>query len=377
MTLILMAVTAFVLYLLQGMIYEKYWSSGLSADVKFQEEAAVCGEQACLKEAIVNLKFLPLSILRVKFKVGRDLVFITGENVTVTDYTYRNDVFSIFPYQKIIRTLTFFCQKRGYYTIDHLELVSHDLFFSKLMIDKIPLSSCFYVYPSEADLQKLNVPFQKMLGTLISRNQLCRDPFEFQTIREYGPCDSMKDVNWKATARTGELKVNVQESTASQKVFLLLNLEQGYALKSEAEEEEGIRICGSLLRAFTGMGIPTGILSNGRDQLSQEAILLRAGADGSHVTQALETLSRIDTHLLVEPFHLFLEREEESMAREDALYVMISSCLREETQAAFEVYARLSPGSAWIAPLAGKEPLPAAVCKSVEILRWEVPYDKI
>ena len=30
-----------------------------------------------------------------------------GENSAVSDYTYRNDVFSVFPYQKITRKLRF------------------------------------------------------------------------------------------------------------------------------------------------------------------------------------------------------------------------------------------------------------------------------
>ena len=34
------------------------------------------------------------------------------------------------------------------------------------------------------------------------------DPFEYRGIREYQPYDDMRSVNWKATAKTGDLKVN-------------------------------------------------------------------------------------------------------------------------------------------------------------------------
>lgn len=123
MSLLLLVLTPFLLYLLQGVLEQKYWNRGLSATISFQEEPAVCGEEAALRETIINAKLLPLSILRVKFKIGRELQFVTGENTAVTDFTYRNDVFSVFPYQKITRTLKFVCRKRGYYEISGLDMV--------------------------------------------------------------------------------------------------------------------------------------------------------------------------------------------------------------------------------------------------------------
>ena len=112
MELILMALGACFLYVLQRVLYERFWKKGLTADAAFQGNPAVCGGEAYLLETVVNAKFLPLSILRVKFRIGRELEFVTGENSAVSDYTYRNDVFSVFPYQKITRKLRFHCRDR-------------------------------------------------------------------------------------------------------------------------------------------------------------------------------------------------------------------------------------------------------------------------
>ena len=85
MELILMALGACFLYVLQRVLYERFWKKGLTADAAFQGNPAVCGGEAYLLETVVNAKFLPLSILRVKFRIGRELEFVTGENSAVSD----------------------------------------------------------------------------------------------------------------------------------------------------------------------------------------------------------------------------------------------------------------------------------------------------
>ena len=84
MELILMALGACFLYVLQRVLYERFWKKGLTADAAFQGNPAVCGGEAYLLETVVNAKFLPLSILRVKFRIGRELEFVTGTPLSPT-----------------------------------------------------------------------------------------------------------------------------------------------------------------------------------------------------------------------------------------------------------------------------------------------------
>ncbi|MFR3825583.1 MULTISPECIES: DUF58 domain-containing protein [Hungatella] len=377
MELILMALGACILYVLQRALYERFWKKGLTADAAFQDNPAVCGSEAYLLETVINAKFLPLSILRVKFRIGRELEFVTGENSAVSDYTYRNDVFSVFPYQKITRKLTFHCSKRGYYEIKSLDLVSHDLFFSGHLIETLSLDSHLYVYPAAADGSRLNVPFQKMMGTCLSRNRLVADPFELKGIREYQTYDSMHSVNWKATARTGALKVNVHESTATQNIFLFLNMDSDYPWASEALREEAVSICGSFIGAFVSEGIPTGFFSNGMDALIGEPSFVPAGAGVSHVTRCMEALSRLRYDIPMTPFETLMRECSLEKKAEDCLYIMISSCRRPELQTAYQEFCRYSPGSLWIAPLRPEDEVTLSLCPATLAMKWEVPYDKI
>lgn len=377
MGFIIIIFTALAFYLLQGELYGKFWKRGLSAKVCFQDHPAVCGEDAYLTETITNAKFLPLSILRVKFKIGRELEFHTGANTAVTDNTYRNDVFSVFPWQKITRKLPMHCRKRGWYTVSQVELVSHDLFFTRHMIEILPADSELYVYPSAVDLERLNIPFQKLYGSLLSNSRLCEDPFEFRGIREYQSYDSMGSVNWKATAKTGQLKVNVHEATSSQNLLVLLNLDSEQLWASEALREESVRIAAGLAGEFVDRGVSVGIVSNGYDKETGQPVYVEAGAGPQHITECLKALSRLEYTDRLVHFEELLEAYGGNDKRENTLYVMVSSSQRPEVQLAFEGLAAESPGSFWIVPLRPEDECRIELCKSAQWMKWEVAYDKV
>ena len=54
MELILMALGACILYVLQRALYERFWKKGLTADAAFQDNPAVCGSEAYLLETVIR-----------------------------------------------------------------------------------------------------------------------------------------------------------------------------------------------------------------------------------------------------------------------------------------------------------------------------------
>ena len=65
-------------YLLQRLLYRRYWSRGLGIAVAFETRAAYEGDTAYLREEIINDKLLPLPALEVNLAMGRALKF-SGE----------------------------------------------------------------------------------------------------------------------------------------------------------------------------------------------------------------------------------------------------------------------------------------------------------
>ena len=95
MKILLLLAAAGLLYILQDLIYKTFWGKNLSVSIHFQDKAVLEGEQATLTEVIENRKLLPLAYLNVKFQVSRNLVFQNMENTSVSDFNYKNDVFSV------------------------------------------------------------------------------------------------------------------------------------------------------------------------------------------------------------------------------------------------------------------------------------------
>lgn len=363
-----------LLYLLQGWLYEYFWGKNLSADVVFTERAITEGEVGRIQETIVNAKLLPLPMIRVKFEIDRSLQFEEEINSSISDKCYKNDIFSIMLYQKITRTIPFRGTKRGYYSIDQMDLVSTDLFMTATLVDIRSIHTRLFVYPRGVDTKRLLIPYRKMMGTLLTRRYAYEDPFEFRGIRAYQPFDGIKDVNWKASAKTGELKVNIHDYTARQEVCLLLNLETEAMLEYEILKEESIRIVNSLAEWFLSQGIPVGLLSNGRDIETKEELRMVSGSGRNHIDMIREQLARLDLSQTCREYGDVLAEQQLSTNGENILYILVSTSQRVKVQREFNQICKNRKGSMWILPLYSDMEERLTDCPLAESYRWEVGH---
>lgn len=380
MRLFIVLATAFACWFLQAILYRRLWRRGLKVDLSFNRPYATEGETASLTETIVNAKTLPIPVLHVKFQLGRELVFPSGSNAKVTDRSYRSDIFSCMPWQQIRRELTFTCKKRGYFAVDHLELVSSDLFFTENFTAAQPAHTALCVYPAPADMRQLEFPLSQLIGSVRSEQSLQADPFELRSIRAYEPFDPYRSINWKATAKTGALKVNVYAPTISRKVALLLDTGSNQSWEDADLIEESIRICGSLACALIDAGIPVSLASCGIDCLTGQEIALNAGAGPEHGRAILELLARLDLEQApvrtIEEFILSLagaaSAGSPSLQHGDTLFALISTRQRSSLAESFEALCRLCPGSQWILPIKAGEFCTLRDLDSCTLYEWEV-----
>lgn len=369
---------AFVVYALQGFLYSHYWDKGLTAELQFSRSEMAEGESCQLKEVVMNKKLLPVPMLHVKFQTDRSLVFEGEKNLSVSDKCYKNDIFSLMMYQKITRTLNFTAAKRGLYWIDRLDLVSSDLFMKESLLASVDNRVELLVYPGQVDVRRLNLLFKNLLGTTLTRQYSYEDPFEFRGIRQYQSYDSMKDVNWKASAKTGELKVNVHDYTARQEVIFVLNLKAETMLEYDSLKEESIRLVNSLSALFTAKGVPVGIISNGRDVLTSEELYLPTGSGRPHMQVIRERLARID---LKQPTREIMEvlgerNRDKGLKKDSTLYVMVSYSQRAEICEEFKQISHESRGSMWILPLLRMMEQKLVSSDDLTVIRWEVPDER-
>ncbi len=265
MGIVVIAGLLVAVFFLIKQIYARFWDRGLSCKIAFTEDYAVEDDTSVLSEVIVNNKLLPMPVVEIDFHMDRRLQFKEGQNAAVSDQTYRRDVFALSVRQKITRRLEFTCTGRGYFRIDSAGVLGRDLFLTQKFLEHLPQSTDFYVLPRLIPFREIEIPFSRIMGAVLSRKKVYDDPFEFAGLREYSRGDPMKYINWKATARAGELLTNLHESTLSQRVEILIDMEGKGLLQSDVLNEASVRIAATLAERLLRAGVEIGLYSNGHN----------------------------------------------------------------------------------------------------------------
>lgn len=297
--LIGIGIIAFLLFILEQKIYKKMWNRKLSVSVRFTSGSIFEGEAGSLQEIIENRKILPLSMLNVKFNTSRNLEFADGSGSRTTDKYYRNDVFMIGSREKVTRTLAFKGIHRGVYSITNVDLISSDLFLVSRMVDEALVNTTLYVYPKPFDSSEFRLSLRQLNGEVLAKRHLLEDPFEYRGIREYQPFDSMRSINWKATAKTGKLKVNQKNYTALKSVRVFMNLEDNGVLKKTECVEASIQIAAGLCEFFLSQGMQVACYGNASDMFTGEILSLEASGGANKMNTIYRALARCnaeDTH---------------------------------------------------------------------------------
>lgn len=321
MTIIGIGLCAYLLFLLQRKIYGMLWNKHLTTRLEFTQTSLFEGEKGELLEIIENGKRLPLPMLKVKFQTDRSLRF-TDDTLSskVTDLYYRNDIFQVSGRERITRKLEFTPSKRGYYRIHNIDLVAADLLLSTEMVESRHTDQYFYVYPAPFASEEFRQSLQQLNGEILTKRHFMEDPFEYRGIREYQPYDDMRNINWKASAKTGELKVNQKNYTSLQTIRIFLNTEDNGVLKKEEAVDASFRIVAGLAAFFLNQGIRVACYGNGRDIIHEEPLQIEAGAGAGQLQQIYRSLARIDT--AKEPAD-FAQTFEQKLLEEDAAAITV------------------------------------------------------
>lgn len=286
---------AFLLFELQQKIYEKLWNKNLTATISFAKSHIFEGQEGQLKEVIENRKRLPLSMLKVKFQADRHLLFEDTKGSRTTDQYYRNDIFQVNGGEKITRTIKFTGGRRGYYTITTMDMVATDLFMTNQYVETMPVATSLYVYPKIFDSNEFRRSLQQLNGEVLTKRHLLEDPFEYRGIREYQPTDDLRSINWKATAKTGDFKVNQKNYTALQSVRIFMNLTDDGVLKKEECIEASLQIAAGLCDFFIKQGIRVSCYGNGVDMINDMPVSIEASSAKGQMESVLRALARVDT----------------------------------------------------------------------------------
>jgi len=154
------------------------------------------------------------------------------------------------------------------------------------------------VYPKIIPFAAVDIPSRSPQGTLRHSLPLFEDPTQVFGKREYISGDSLRRIDWKASASTGRLQVKLFEPSIALETFVVLNLNgEDYYYRSRVDSTElAIVIAASLTNWIIEKRQIVGMLVNGRDPLTADgktqAIPPHKGK--RHLMRLLETLARVE-----------------------------------------------------------------------------------
>lgn len=309
---------------LQKLLYRKRGFSRLEYTCYFSQEEAQEGDEVFLVEELSNRKWLPLPWLKAEITSSKWLDFADAQSIVTDQTRYVSSYFVLKSYHKIQRRWKVRCKRRGVFRLDHVVLVASDLLGGLSLSQSVPAAACLTVLPRspEADWDLL---FRNLTGERAVRRNLIPDPYTFAGVREFQRGDSTRNINWRATARTGLLMVTERESAASQNLAVILNMQsrefEGPRIADSASVENAIRAAASCLRSAVWRNLPVRLYTNGVAG-EQKGLISEAGSGPEHLDGLLRLLAALEDSTS-ERFADYLARIAE---RVDCAAVVIVSC---------------------------------------------------
>ena len=279
-----------------GRLWSRYLFRGVSVRSELSESRAFQGEEVELRFELENRKPLPLPWFHLRVALSDDLD-VDGEDLTAAsapglNWLMRRGALGWYERRRWRMRVT--AKERGQFQIGPTQLDSADLLglFPRHWDDA--QTSAFIAYPRVFALDDLGFPADRPLGESKGRNRIFEDPLRIAGLRDYEPGDPLRRIDWKATARRGELQSRVYEPSAVQHLYVLLNIDtlehswEGY-LKDDLERT--VSMAASLAVWGAGRRYAVGLLANGSLPNSDRPIRLAPSRSRSQLPRILETLA--------------------------------------------------------------------------------------
>ena len=157
--------------------------------------------------------------------------------------------------------------RRGYYQIGPLVAETGDLFGLHRRYRVLSSPSFLTVYPDVAPLSGYEIASPRPIGEVRLAHRLFEDPTRQAGVRAYQPGDPLRQIHWRATARTAQLQSKIYEPSSVAGATIVLDFHQAsYAARDEPLRSElAITATTSLAFALFELGQQVGLITNGRD----------------------------------------------------------------------------------------------------------------
>ncbi|WP_270170954.1 DUF58 domain-containing protein [Paenibacillus sp. SYP-B4298] len=345
--------------MVQSAIYRRWGQRKLTYSRSFSTDRCFAGDSIEMVEQIANRKLLPLPWLKVESLLHSGLQFQRQANLDISSGQFMQNHRSLFhlpPYTKITRRHRVVCMQRGVYRLDTVSLTCGDLLGFAQTSVRLHVGGELRVRPRPLPMHQLQLPSQSWQGEQTVQRWMLEDPFLTAGVRDYRSGDSLRAVNWKATARTGTLQVHKRDYTADHRLMILLNVEDHERMWNTVNEQErvewSISYAAGAAAYASGQGMEVGFAVNAPlyDQPKLPVRIMPHGGQGQ-LNRILDTMAGLVIEH-AQPFYELVQQEADSV-RARTGYLVLSAFMSERIAAQLERLRQLGHDVNWI-PI-GKE----------------------
>jgi len=350
-------------------LWNRYALDEVKLETHLSVQRAFPGDRVALTVTLANEKPLPLPEITVDLTLSEALLPV-GRESTVEGASNNRSLdlrASLRPFERRTWTIPLDCTRRGPWSVGPATLRSSDPFGFFSSRRTAGGRRELIVYPHSFPIHEPPMRNERLLGPLTARRRLVTDPMRRAGVRDHHPDDPFRNINWKATARTGSLKVNVNDPVISTVMMVVLNLDtfthywEGLAVE---QSERAIEVAASIARWGIEQQISVGVSTNGLIAGFDTPLRIPPGRGTHHQAQIMNGLARLWAFSTV-PVAQVLRQERVRCSRETT-FVLVSPMTSPTIESELRLYtlAGIDPifvpvGEASDAPLPG-------------VRRWEI-----
>jgi uncharacterized protein (DUF58 family) len=250
---------------------------------------AFVGERIIVHLRLTNRSWLPLPWLMIEERVPLDLKETESYRAVV----------AVGAKARIDHTYILYCKRRGYYAVGPLTLTTGDLFGFAEATWQEEGPIYVTVYPEVVPLHALGLSSRSPFGTLAARQRIFEDPNRMSGVRAYVSGDSLRRIQWKASAHEDTLLVKKFQPAIALNVAVVLDLNRNIYPISGAVgiSEWAIVIAASIASYVVDQRQPVGLITNGVDSVTGKITVPIPTRQGQGQLIALLTaLARVQLH---------------------------------------------------------------------------------
>ena len=256
------------------------------------------GDEVELELTVENRKPLPLVWLDVQDQFP-DALPVKGVELEASLAPKRaifHTVFDVRPYERVRRHYIITAAARGWYRFGPVQLQTGDPLGLVKTTEEVAGSVELIVHPQVRNLTEFGLPAELPLGERKPYRPLIEDPFTVDGIRPYAPGDHPRQINWRASARTGDLQSKRYEKRTSPSLQIVLDantFEHFWEGQDTSLLELAISLAASVTSHALDRGYQVGLVANAPPVGSGSNLRIGSSASRGQLARVLDGLARL------------------------------------------------------------------------------------